>query len=164
MTKKQLQDKIKSIKALVMDVDGVLTDGGMYYSETGDEVKKFNTKDAQGIELLMKKGFLVAIITKEKTQIVERRARKMKVADLFQGVENKLIVLKEYASTNHTALDQIAYIGDDINDLSILREVGLPIAVRDAISDVKEVAQYVTKARGGAGAVREVCDLFLRNE
>jgi len=164
VTKKQLQDKIKSIKALVMDVDGVLTDGGMYYSETGDEVKKFNTKDAQGIELLMKKGFLVAIITKEKTQIVERRARKMKVADLFQGVENKLIVLKEYASTNHTALDQIAYIGDDINDLSILREVGLPIAVRDAISDVKEVAQYVTKARGGAGAVREVCDLFLRNE
>jgi N-acylneuraminate cytidylyltransferase len=155
-----LAKRMKKIKALVMDVDGVLTDAGMYYSEKGDELKKFNTKDAQGIELLMKNGFLIAIITKEKTKLVERRARKMKVKNLFQGVKDKLLCLKEFASANELKLDEIAYIGDDINDLGVLKSVGLSISVNDAASKVKKASDYVTRAKGGCGAVREVCELL----
>jgi N-acylneuraminate cytidylyltransferase len=161
VTKSGLKSKIKKIKALVMDVDGVLTDAGMYYSERGDELKKFNTRDAQGVELLLKNGFLVAIITKEKTKLVERRAEKMKVKDVFQGVEDKLSCLKEFASANNLALDEIAYIGDDINDLDVLKSVGFSITVNDATDRVKNVCNYVTKTRGGCGAVREVCELLL---
>jgi len=139
----------------------VLTDAGMYYSERGDELKKFNTRDAQGIELLLRNGFLVAIITKEKTKLVERRAKKMRVKNVFQGVEDKLSCLKEFASANDLTLDEIAYIGDDINDLDVLRSVGFSIAVNDATDRVKKVCSYVTKAKGGFGAVREVCELLL---
>jgi YrbI family 3-deoxy-D-manno-octulosonate 8-phosphate phosphatase len=144
-----------------MDVDGVLTDAGMYYSEKGDELKKFNTRDAQGIELLLKKGFLVAIITKEKTKLVERRVEKMKIRHVFQGVEDKLSCLKGFASVNNIALDEIAYMGDDINDLDVLKSVGLSIAVNDATDKVKNASNYVTKTKGGCGAVREVCELLL---
>jgi len=154
-------NKLKKVKALVMDVDGVLTDAGMYYSEKGDELKKFNTRDAQGIELLLKKGFLVAIITKEKTKLVERRVEKMKIRHVFQGVEDKLSCLKGFASVNNIALDEIAYMGDDINDLDVLKSVGLSIAVNDATDKVKNASNYVTKTKGGCGAVREVCELLL---
>lgn len=156
-----LAKRMKKIKALVMDVDGVLTDAGMYYSEKGDELKKFNTRDAQGIELLMKNGFLIAIITKERTKLVERRAKKMKVKNLFQGVKDKLLCLNKFASANDLKLDKIAYIGDDINDLDVLKSVGLSISTNDAASKVKKASDYVTKAKGGCGAVREVCELFL---
>jgi len=161
VTKSGLKSEIKKIKALAMDVDGVLTDAGMYYSENGGELKKFNTRDAQGVELLLRNGFLVAIITKEKTEIVARRAKKMKIKDVFQGVEDKLSCLKGFASANNLALDEIAYIGDDINDLDVLRSVGFSIAVNDATDRVKKVCSYVTKAKGGFGAVREVCELLL---
>lgn len=161
VTKSGLTSKIKKIKALAMDVDGVLTDAGMYYSERGDEFKKFNTRDAQGVELLLKNGFLVAIITKEKTKLIKRRAKKMKVKNVFQGVDDKLSCLKEFASANNITLDEIAYTGDDINDLDVLRSVGLSIAVNDATDRVKNVCNYVTKTRGGCGAVREVCELLL---
>lgn len=162
VTKPSLANKLKKIKAFVMDVDGVLTDAGMYYSEKGDELKKFNTRDAQGIELLLKNGFLVAIITKEKTKLVERRAKKMRIKDVFQGVENKLSCLEEFASANGLTLDEVAYIGDDINDLDVLKSVGLSITVNDAADKIKKVSDYVTKANGGHGAVREVCELFLK--
>jgi N-acylneuraminate cytidylyltransferase len=161
VAKPGLAKKLKKVKALVMDVDGVLTDAGMYYSETGDELKKFNTRDAQGIELLLKKRFLVAIITKEKTKLVEQRAKKMKIKDVFQGVGNKLSCLKKFASTHNLALDEIAYIGDDINDLDVLKSAGLSITVNDATDKVKKVSDYVTKNKGGCGAVREVCELLL---
>lgn len=157
-----LLNKIKKVKALALDVDGVLTDGGMYYSESGDELKKFNTRDAQGIELLMKRGLLVAIITKEKTKLVERRAKKMKVKNLFQGVEDKLSTLKRFASANNIGLDEIAYMGDDINDLEVLKSVGFAITVNDAMDAVKKISDHVTVAKGGQGAVREVCELILK--
>ena len=162
VTKPNFANKLKKIKALVMDVDGVLTDAGMYYSERGDELKKFSTRDAQGIELLLKNGILAAIITKEKTKLVERRAKKMGIKHVFQGVQDKLSCLKKFVSANNLTLDEVAYIGDDINDLDVLKSVGLSITVNDATDEVKKASDYVAKARGGCGAVREVCELFLK--
>ena len=161
VAKPSLANKLKKVKALVMDVDGVLTDAGMYYSEKGDELKKFNTRDAQGVELLLKNGFLVAIITREKTKLVERRAKKMKINNVFQGVQNKLSCLRKFASANDLTLDEVSYIGDDINDLDVLKSAGLSITVNDATNKIKKEADYVTKANGGCGAVREVCELLL---
>lgn len=143
------------IKLLAIDVDGVLTDGSMYYSEKGDELKKFNTRDGMGIQLLRENGIKVVIITKEKTEIVERRAKKLDVDDLFQGIENKLFAVDCLIKKYNLNYSEIAYIGDDINDISVLEKVGFPICPSDAISDVKKVCKYVTKKKGGEGVVRE---------
>lgn len=158
-----LRQKLANIKLLAMDVDGVLTNGGMYYSEDGDELKKFNTRDGKGIELLRQAGIKIAFITGEKTQLVERRAAKLKIEELHQGVEDKLAVLKRIMTEWKLSYDEVAYIGDDINDLSILKAVGLAITVADGLSESQKVAHYVTQARGGEGAVREVARLILES-
>jgi len=153
--------RAKKVKILVMDVDGVLTDAGMYYGEDGEEFKKFNTKDGMGISLIHSAGIKTAIITKEKTKIVERRAKKLNITEVHQGVDDKLLVLNNILSRRKLSLDQACYIGDDINDYKVLREVGLAVVVNDAHERVKKVAHYVTARKGGEGAVREVCDLIL---
>ena len=158
----QLETRLARIKMLVMDVDGVLTDAGMYYSERGDELKKFNTRDGKGIELLQKAGIPVAIITSENSKIVARRAEKLKIKELFQGVQDKLPVLRELAARYALQLQQMAYIGDDVNDLEVMRAVGMAVAVADALPQVKETAHYVTGKQGGQGAVREFIELLLQ--
>ncbi len=157
-----LQQKLVNIKLLAMDVDGVLTDAGMYYSENGDELKKFNTRDGKGIELLRNAGIKTAFITSEKTHLVERRAAKLKVDEVYQGVQDKLAALKQIISKYDLSYEEVAYIGDDINDLPILQVVGLAITVADGLPNNKEMADYVTQARGGEGAVREVATLILQ--
>ncbi len=156
-----LRGKLANIKLLAMDVDGVLTNGGMYYSEDGDELKKFNTRDGKGVELLRNAGIKTAFITSEKTQIVERRAAKLRIDELYQGIEDKLVALQQIMSKYGLTYDEVAYIGDDINDLNILQKVGLAITVADGLPDNRSVAHYITKARGGEGAVREVATLIL---
>ena len=156
-----LRQKLASIKLLAMDVDGVLTDGGMYYSEHGDELKKFNTRDGKGIELLRNAGIKTAFITSEKTQIVERRAAKLRIDELYQGVEDKLSALQQIMSKYGLNYDEVAYIGDDINDLQVLQTVGLAITVADGLPENQNIAHYVTKAKGGEGAVREIATLIL---
>jgi len=156
-----LRQKLANIKLLAVDVDGVLTDGGMYYSEHGDELKKFNTRDGKGIELLRNVGIKIAFITSEKTHLVERRATKLKIDELCQGIKDKLAALRKIASKYDLTLDEVAYIGDDINDLSIMQTVGLAITVADGLPDNKQVAEYITQAKGGEGAVREVATLIL---
>ena len=156
-----LRAKLANIKLLAMDVDGVLTDGGMYYSEKGDELKKFNTRDGKGIELLRNADIKTAFITSEKTQLVERRAAKLKIDELYQGVEDKLAALQQIISRYGLTYREVAYIGDDINDLHVLRTVGLAITVADGLPENQKVAHYVTQARGGYGAVREVAMLVL---
>lgn len=158
-----LRAKLANIKLLAMDVDGVLTDGGMYYSEKGDELKKFNTRDGKGIELLRNAGIKTAFITSEKTQLVERRAAKLKIDELYQGVEDKLAALQQIISRYGLTYQEVAYIGDDINDLHVLRTVGLAITVADGLLENQKVAHYVTQARGGQGAVREVAMLILES-
>lgn len=153
--------KIGKIKALFMDCDGVLTDGGMYYSENGDELKKFNTKDGMGIELLKNKGIITGIITGEKREIVRKRCEKLKINELHMGIKNKLSVIDSLIEKYELTYEEIAYIGDDINDLEVIKKVGFGCAVRDSMEIIKNEADYITKLDGGKGAVREVAEVIL---
>lgn len=152
---------LRGVRLLIMDVDGVLTDAGMYYSETGDELKKFNTRDGHGITLLHAAGVLTAIVTRERTSIVSRRAEKLKIQECHQGILDKLPVVKDLLARHHLTAAQACYIGDDVGDLEAMRHVGLPVAVADAMPPIKRIAKYVTKKKGGEGAVRELCDMIL---
>ena len=156
-----LQASLRGVRLLAMDVDGVLTDAGMYYTESGDELKKFTTRDGMGIKMLQAAGLVTAFITREKTAIVERRGQKLAVPEVHQGVDDKLAVLTTLASKYGLTLDQAAYIGDDVNDLEALRAVGLSAAPADAMPSVLKAVHYVCKKKGGEGAVREIADLIL---
>lgn len=157
----QLSDKLSSIKMFLTDCDGCLTDGGMYYSESGDELKKFNTKDGMGISNLIKHGIIVGIITGENSEIVRRRAAKLHINEVFLGCKDKLSVANELCDKYNLSLDEVAYVGDDINDLELIKSVGFGCAVKNASSVVKDAAAYVTSLNGGEGAVREVTDLII---
>lgn len=153
-------EQLSQIKMLVMDVDGVLTDAGMYYTENGDELKKFNTRDGKGIELIRNLGIKTAIITSEDTNIVANRAQKLSVDHLVQGAKKKGSFLRELAEKENIPLESIAYIGDDVNDLEPFDLAGFPVAVADASDKLKDNALYCTFNKGGHGAVRELCDLI----
>lgn len=162
--KKKLDgEMLKKIKLLITDVDGVMTDCGMYYSEKGDELKKFNTRDGMGIQILRECGIKVAFVTKENTKILEKRARKLNVDELFQGVENKLSVLEKLKDKYGLDYSEIAYIGDDVNDLSTLKKVGVSFCPNDAVDEVKEVCSYIFEKNGGEGVVRAFYDLCKKN-
>ena len=156
-----LQARLQRVQMLAMDVDGVLTDSGMYYTESGDELKKFHVRDGMGIKLLQAAGLVTAFITREKTAIVERRGQKLAVPEVHQGVDDKLAVLTTLAKKYGLSLDQAAYIGDDVNDLEALRAVGFSAAPADAMPSVLKAVHYVCKKKGGEGAVRELADLIL---
>ena len=156
-----LRPLISGLRLVLTDVDGVLTDAGMYYSETGDELKKFNTRDAVGLRLLREAGLKVGIITSEQTALVERRAKKIKVDLLFQGAKDKTVVLDRILEEEGLAADQVAFIGDDVNDLGLLGRVGFAATPADGCARVKELADYVCTAKGGEGAVRELAELIL---
>jgi YrbI family 3-deoxy-D-manno-octulosonate 8-phosphate phosphatase len=159
--KKNLTSKLKKIKLLVSDVDGVLTDGGAYYSDEGIELKKFNIRDGMGIVLMQKAGYRVAIVTTEKTKIVERRAERLKVTDLYQGVVNKVAAVEELMKKYSLTWEEVAFIGDDINDVPVLKKVGFAATPSNATATNKKIADYICKTEGGHGAVREVCDLLV---
>ena len=156
-----LSEKIRKIKCLLVDCDGVLTNGAMYYTENGDEIKKFSTKDGMGFKLLKEKGFLTGIITGEDVQLVKRRFEKMNLDILYMGVSDKLKVLNQICEDYKLAYDEIAYIGDDINDIDVIKNVGFGCCVNDSVKSVKNNASYITYSDGGNGAVREVIDLLL---
>lgn len=152
----------KKIKLFLSDVDGVLTDAGMYYSNTGEELKKFNTKDGKGIELLRNAGIKTGFITSEKTTIVENRANKLKIDYLYQGVKNKLQVAKEICEKESFELNQVAYIGDDINCKELLENVGLAACPQDSINEIKNISNIIQLSKnGGEGVVREFITKIL---
>ena len=153
--------RLRKIRALVLDVDGVLTDGGMYYGVQGEVLKKFNTKDGMGIRLVQEAGLVVAFVTGEETEIAARRAEKLKVRDVYAGVQDKLKALDDFLAARGLAYADAAYIGDDLNDLPPMERVNIAIAVADAAPAVLKIAHLVTERRGGEGAVREVCDAIL---
>jgi YrbI family 3-deoxy-D-manno-octulosonate 8-phosphate phosphatase len=153
--------RARKVRLVAMDVDGVLTDAGMYYTETGDELKKFNTRDGMGVALAREAGLKTAILTREVTKIVERRGVKMRIDHVFIGVTDKLACMRELLGELGLTLEQVAYIGDDVNDYELLCHVGLAAAVRDASRLPKSVAHLITEAKGGEGAVRELCELIL---
>ena len=156
-----LTDRARNVRLLCVDVDGVLTDGGMYYGPDGEVLKKFNTRDAMGLARVREVGIAVALISGEDSDIVHSRARKLKIDDVFCGVSNKRVAIDELCARQGLALHQVAFIGDDLNDLPALECVGFPCAVADAAAPVKAIAQYVTDKRGGEGAVRELCELLI---
>tara|TARA_B100000676_G_scaffold84505_1_gene84586 strand:+ start:177 stop:683 length:507 start_codon:yes stop_codon:yes gene_type:complete len=154
-------ESLQKIKLVISDVDGVLTDGGMYYSARGDIQKKFHARDGMGISILKRNNIPTVIITKEKNQIVKKWASKMSVDRLFDGVKKKEILVPKLCKLYNLKEENIAYIGDDVNDIGIMEKIGLSISPKDANLEVRKIANHVTKSKGGEGVLREVCDLII---
>ena len=152
---------LKRIRLFATDVDGVLTDGGMYYTESGDELKKFNTRDGMGLKLLQRAGLITAFITQEETKLVARRGEKLAIPEIHQRVFDKLSRLRDIAARYQIALEDVAYMGDDVNDLDTLQAVGFSATPADGMPPVKKMVHYICRLKGGEGAVREVADMIL---
>jgi N-acylneuraminate cytidylyltransferase len=159
---KKKRQLLTNVRMLVMDIDGVLTDSGMYYSETGDEMKKFSTRDGKGIELIQQAGFATGIITSENVQMVRRRADKLKIKYVMTGIRDKEAALRQMAAEAGRTPQEILYVGDDVNDLPAINIAGISACPSDAVAAVKQRADWVCHNRGGQGAVREICDMLLR--
>ncbi len=159
--KDSLKKKCHQIKIVISDVDGVLTDGGMFFSEKGEILKKFNTRDGMGVELLHNNKIPVILMTKEKSKIVLARAKKLLVKDVFIGIEKKELLLPKICKKYKIKNNNIAYIGDDINDLEILKQVGFSASPKDGVIDIKKNSDYVCKSKGGEGVLREIADLII---
>lgn len=153
---------LSNIKVLALDVDGVLTDGSLTFSQNGEEFKTFNAKDGQGIVCLNKAGFITVIITARKNGTVEHRAKNLGIKELHQGVKFKLPVLEQILEKYNLTFDNVAYMGDDLPDICILEKVGLSCCPNDAVEEVQKICKFKSKYNGGRGAVREVCDAILR--
>ncbi len=159
-----IKNLAKNIKVLALDVDGVLTDGSLTFSQNGEEYKTFNAKDGQGIVCLNNAGFITAIITARQNGTVQFRAENLGIKELHQGVKFKLPVLEEIVKKYNLTLENVAYMGDDLPDICILEKVGLSCCPNDAVEEVQNVCKFKSKYNGGRGAVRELCDLILRSQ
>lgn len=157
-----LQQRARGVRLAIFDVDGVLTDGRLYFLADGSEFKTFNTLDGHGIKMLIASGVRTAIISGRSTPVVERRARNLGIQHLYQGREDKLVVLDELLGELGLGYEAVAYLGDDLPDLPVMRRVGLGMAVASADGFVRAHAHGVTQARGGEGAAREFCELIMR--
>jgi len=157
-----LSERCARIEMLVLDVDGVLTDGRIVYTDAGEELKAFHVRDGSGLKLWTSLGKHAGIITGRRSAIVERRAKELGIAHVIQGADDKKAALAQMLRTVGIAADACGAIGDDIVDVPVLRTCGLAIAVADACPEAKEDANYVTDAKGGCGAVREAIELILR--
>lgn len=149
-------------KLFITDVDGVLTDGGMYYDEQGNELKKFNTSDSAGVSFLKLLGIPVAMMTGENTAIVQSRAEKLKIDFVYQGAQNKLKIAEQLLSKMGITFSEVAYIGDDMNDIFLLKKVGFPASPANAPDYVKKYAKYITTSKGGEGSFREFVETILK--
>ncbi len=156
-----LVQRARNVRLLVLDVDGVLTDGKLYFLADGSEAKAFSTLDGQGIKMLMNSGVNVAIITGRTSTIVERRAANLGIMHLIQGREDKRTALDELLSSLQLSYGQVAYLGDDLPDLAAIRCVALGVAVANANTFVRQHALAVTSLRGGEGAARELCEFIM---
>ena len=160
-SRKTLTAALKRIRLFASDVDGVLTDAGMYYSESGEELKKFNTRDGMGIKLLQRAGIITALVTQERTKLVARRAEKLMIPEVHQGVMDKLSLIRKMTERLGLSMDDVAYIGDDVNDVAALREVGFSATPADGMPQAAAVVDYVCRKKGGEGAVREIVEMIL---
>lgn len=154
--------RAKKIKLIIFDVDGVLTDGGLYFSDEGIELKRFNSLDGLGIKLLKQSGVEPAVISARNTPNVSHRMENLGIKHFYQGQSNKQIAYQELLDQLSLSPEHVAYVGDDVIDLPVMRTVGFPIAVANAHELVKDNACLITEKRGGHGAVREVCDFILK--
>lgn len=159
--KTRWQSLANNLQMLVLDVDGVMTDGGIILQDNTDQMKRFNSQDGLGINMAQMSGLKVAIITGRKSEVVEHRASELKIDDVYQGYQDKIVAFQFLLKEHNIQADQIAYVGDDLPDIPVMKQVGIPVAVKNARLEVKRYAIYVTKALGGHGAVREVVEWLL---
>jgi len=162
MIPQDMKEKLLKVRMLVMDVDGTLTDGAMYYSANGEELKRFNTRDGMGISLLNRAGIQTAILTTENTQIVKARAAKLKIDNVVLGSRNKRKSLEELIQSTGFKKEEIAYIGDDVNDEPAIKLAGVSGCPSDAVEHIKGLVDFISKYPGGNGAVREFAELILK--
>ena len=161
-TELEVTDKLKRVRLLILDVDGVLTDGSITYNDNGAEAKVFNVKDGLGLRLLMNAGINVCIVTGRTSKALRHRCRDLGIDHVFEGVREKDALLDSILEQAGVSVDEIAFVGDDLVDLPLMRKIGLAIAVADAHEAVLDNVAMVTSATGGSGAVREVCEAILR--
>ncbi len=158
------REKLQNIKLLLLDVDGVLTDGKIVYTDSGEQIKAFDVKDGHGLKLLMRSGAEVVLITGRESKVVLHRARDLGIQEVYQKITNKIEIYEKILKEKNLEDIQVGFIGDDLIDIPVLRRVGFSAAVEDAIPEVKEIVDYVTSKKGGEGAVREVCELLLKSQ
>ena len=161
MVSKLLLQKFQKIKLVLTDVDGVLTDGGMYYTKDGDIMKRFFVRDGMGVNLLKKQGIPTIIVTKEKNIVTKKWSDKMNIEKLYEGIIKKEDILEKVCKVYELKTEEIAYIGDDVNDLELLKRVGLSVTPSDASDDVIKISDYKSKYNSGNGVFRELADLIL---
>ncbi|WP_319380038.1 HAD hydrolase family protein [Thiomicrorhabdus sp.] len=159
-----LVDKARKIKLLILDIDGVMTDNKLIYSDQGIELKAFYTRDGHGMVMLQKSGVEIGIITGRKSPLIDKRMRDLKVKHVYQGVPDKLPSFQDLVSRLGLELDEIAYIGDDILDLPILMRVGLSVTPADGDPEVKSRVDHISAFSGGNGCVREMCELLMKSQ
>ena len=160
----KIKEKIKKIKIILTDVDGVLTDGGMYYSHSGDMMKKFHARDGMGVSLLKKNGIPTVIVTKEKTAIVKKWASKMPIAKLYDGILKKENILDKISKDFKVKPSEMAFIGDDVNDINLLKSVGFSAMPNDGIQQLKKICDYQCRTIGGNGVLREIAELIFEKK
>lgn len=160
----RLKEKLKKIRLVIFDCDGVLTDGRIIYNDEGQETKVFDVRDGHGIKLMARAGIESAILTARESKTVEHRAANLGIELVFQSMKDKLSGLEEILKVRPFKLEEIAYMGDDIIDLPVLKRVGLAVTVADGVDEVKEMADYITSRPGGMGAVRELAELILKSQ
>ena len=157
-----LKYKASRIKALAFDVDGVMTDGSLTFDENGAEYKTFNAHDGQGIIMMTRPGFVTAIITARENGPVRPSFKNLGMPNLYEGCKNKIAALRDFMEEFNLKPEEIAYMGDDLPDICVLKTVGLPCCPNDAVHEVKEYTAFVSSKNGGRGAVRELCDFILK--
>jgi YrbI family 3-deoxy-D-manno-octulosonate 8-phosphate phosphatase len=159
-----IREKAAKIKLLLLDVDGVLTDGRINLNDRGEEIKSFDVKDGLGLKMLKSCGVAVTISTARRSQVLEQRARELGIEGVYQGVSDKKRLCKQLKMVNRLETEAVCSMGDDLPDLAMFEESGLRIAVADAVREVRESADFITMHKGGFGAVREVCELLLKSQ
>jgi len=158
-----LKDIIQKLNLVIFDVDGVFTNGSIYLSEDGKEMMKFSRIDGRGIRLLREQGFKTAVITSEETPIVKFRMEKLKIDEIYMGILNKITIYNQLKKKYNLDDENICYLGDDTNDLEILKIVGLSCCPKNAQNIVKKISKYISDYKGGEGFVRDVCNLIIEN-
>jgi 3-deoxy-D-manno-octulosonate 8-phosphate phosphatase (KDO 8-P phosphatase) len=162
ITEERILDKIRKVKLLILDVDGVLTDGRIVMDDAGLESKQFDVRDGHGLKMLMRFGIDVVLLTGRRSRVVEHRAADLGIAEVHQGILNKAEAFAEILKRRNMIPEETACVGDDVVDIPVLRRAGFSVAVADAVPEARKIADYVTHHGGGRGAVREVCEAILK--
>ena len=160
----ELKEIASKIKLVAFDVDGVMTDGSLTFLEDGKEIKTYNAKDGLGVVMLSKAGIITSIITARDNNVVKLRAQQIDIKELYMGQKNKVLALEELCQKYNLSKNEIAYMGDDLPDICVLKEVALSCCPNDAVVEVREVCNFISTKNGGKGAVRELCDFILSSK